>query len=227
MKTWDDAWETISGLNKILSNRGERLEAYLIGGIGFRYMLEKTRDEGEIHQYRETNDIDLATHDILTVFELAEEYDMPIGRNGTRLPTDKFKETRMMNPEDPETYVDLITDHPLLEELDKERDLTVSLNKEYEELRNLDLYVPNPDQLLRNKKKAFEDSVSRSKEKREHDLEDAKILKTYRNEIVETLKEEGSLPSDYEAGNPWPELDEMGSIEDYDKKNKPFEAEYL
>lgn len=224
MKRWTEALETIKDLDKALSHQGKKVEGYLVGGIAFRYLLEEVREEGEVHDYRETNDIDIVTDDYLTIFDLAENYNLHAGRNGFRMPTGKIKETRMINPENPKTYVDFLTDHPLFEDLEREKDLTIPLNDEYKEIKNLELYIPNPDQILRNKKKAHEDKVTRSENKRKHDLEDGKILESYKLEIIDVLKEQGHLPDDYEPKDTWPELKEMDSME-YDNKANGTELE--
>ncbi|MFP4116832.1 MAG: hypothetical protein ACLFQ8_02710 [Candidatus Aenigmatarchaeota archaeon] len=215
MKTWDEAYETIEEFDEVLGDHGKEIQGYLVGGIAFRYLLEKTKGEGEVHKYRETDDVDIATNDILPVFELAEEYNFSAGRSGARLPRDKISEARVPNPGKPETFIDLITDYPFMDDLEKEKELTVDFNEDFPEIENLDLNVPNPDQLIRAKKKAYNDTVTRSEKSREQDLDDAKLLNNYRHEIFEILKEEDKIPKDYESKNFWPEIQDESNVGSY------------
>ncbi len=215
MKTWVEAYETIEEFDKVLGTHGKEIEGYLVGGIGFRYLLEKIKDEGEVHEYRETDDIDIATNDIVPIFELADEYDFPAGRNGARVPREKMSGTRVLNPGKPETFIDLITDYPFMNDLEKERDLTVDFNEDFPEITNLDLQVPNPDQLIRAKRKAYNDTVTRSAKSRQQDLHDAKLLNNYKQEVFDVLIEEGKIPEDYESEDFWPELQNQSVSNSY------------
>lgn len=217
MKTWEEAYKTIEDLDNTLETYGKTIEGYLVGGIAFRYLLEKTRDESERHDYRETNDIDIATDNFIEVFEIANDCGLETGMNGARIPRNKLKGARVLNPEKPDTYIDFITDYPFMDDLQKEREFTVDFNEDFEEITNLNLRVPNPDQLIRAKRKAYNDSVTRSDEARKHDLDDAKLLNNYKEEIFDILKEEGKIPEEYESVNHWPGMESMEIPGDYEK----------
>lgn len=139
MDDYSEAMEYLQEFDEKLGEEGLELEGVLIGQAALWEYAE--RYDAEI-EGRETDDVDIYVPDVMQAFDIAEMYDEVPQQTGTRLEIDSH----------PQTYMDLIWDHPMAEDF---VEVIESEDSEMVEgLENIDLYVLPEEVYIESKRNA-------------------------------------------------------------------------
>lgn len=139
MDSYSEARQYLEEFDERLGEEDLELEGVLIGQVALWEYAERAEEDIE---GRETDDIDIYAPEVMDVFDIAELYDEVPQQTGTRLSIDNC----------PQTYMDLIWDHPMAEDF-----VEVMQSEEaemVEDLDNIDLYLPPEDLYIESKKNA-------------------------------------------------------------------------
>lgn len=156
MDSYSEAREYLEELDQKLGDEGLALDGVLIGQAALWEYAERAGVEIE---GRETEDIDIYVPDVLQAFDIAELYDEVPQQTGTRLNIDRA----------PNTYIDLIWDHPMA---DTYAEIIESGDAEkVEGLENINLYLMSEEEYIESKRNAGREKDSIDIEKMQKVME--------------------------------------------------------
>lgn len=139
MDSYSEAREYLEEFDRNLGQNGLELDGVLIGQAALWEYAERA---GVDIEGRETEDIDIYVPDVLQAFDIADLYDEVPQQTGTRLNIDRM----------PDTYMDLIWDHPMA---DKYVEVMESEDAEkVEGLENINLYLLPEEDYIESKRNA-------------------------------------------------------------------------
>lgn len=139
MDSYSEARHYLEEFDDNLGQEGLELEGVLIGQVA---LWEYADRAGVDIEGRETDDIDIYVPDVLQAFDIAELYDEVPQQTGTRLNIDRV----------PDTYMDLIWDHPMADTYIEAMESGEA--EKVEGLDNIDLYILPEEDYIESKTQA-------------------------------------------------------------------------
>lgn len=139
MDSYKQARQYLEDFDDKLGEEDLELEGVLIGQVALWEYADRAGVEVE---GRETDDIDIYVPDVMQAFDIAELYDEAPQQTGTRLSVGRH----------PQTYMDLIWDHPMADNFVETMESEDT--QKVEGLENIDLYLLPEEDYIESKKNA-------------------------------------------------------------------------